>query len=106
MQDEESIFDATCCNDSNVIFFKPMIPNGGQYSSLLTTYGVTVKPGIEAAFYVDLGARAISAVENMKNDGSWPDMNYTKCGDFEQGTPTFRSLDLISAIKVFITFFW
>ena len=100
MQDEESIFDATCCNDSNVIFFKPMIPNGGQYSSLLTTYGVTVKPGIEAAFYVDLGVRAISAVEDMKADGSWPAMTYKKCKDYASETPAPRTLDLVSAMKV------
>jgi len=98
-KDEESSFDATCCNDMKVIFFKPMMPSGSQYSSLLTSYGVAVKPGIEAAFYVDLGARAISAVEDMKNDGSWPDMTYTKCKDYTSETPTPRSLDLVSAMK-------
>ena len=44
---------------------KPMLPSGGQYDSLMTSYGVAVKPGIEAAFYVDLGARAIAAVDAM-----------------------------------------
>ena len=83
-----------------VIFFKPMMPSGSQYSSLLTSYGVAVKPGIEAAFYVDLGARAISAVEDMKADGSWPDMTYTKCKDYTSETPAPRTLDLVSAMKV------
>ena len=79
---------------------KPMLSSGGQYDSLMTSYGVAVKPGIEAAFYVDLGARAIAAVEDMMADGSWPEMTYTKCKDYTSETPTPRSLDLVSAIKV------
>ena len=82
------------------MFFKPIIPNGTEISSLFTSHENVLKPGIEAAFYVDLGARAISAVEDMKNDGSWPNMTYTKCKDYTSETPTPRSLDLLSAMKV------
>ena len=49
----------------NVVFFKPEMAVG-QYSSIKSSYGVTASPGIEAGFYMDLSARAIDAVENMK----------------------------------------
>ena len=38
----------------------------GQYNTLISNYGVAATPNIEAAFYTDLGARAITAVEEMK----------------------------------------
>ena len=49
-----------------VIFFKPKVPMDGQYNTLISNYGVAATPNIEAAFYTDLGARAITAVEEMK----------------------------------------
>ena len=49
-----------------VIFFKPKVPMDGQYNTLISNYGVAATPNIEAAFYTDLGARAITAVEGMK----------------------------------------
>ena len=48
-----------------VVFFMPQMPEG-QYSSIMEEYNVTASPGIEAGFYMDLSARAIDAVENMK----------------------------------------
>ena len=65
LQDETATFDASCCNDMKVIFFKPQMPEG-QFISMKASYGVTATPGIEAAYYMDLGARAIEAVERMK----------------------------------------
>ena len=41
-------FDARCCSDMKVVFFKPKMS------------------GLEAGFYMDLSARAIEAVESMK----------------------------------------
>ena len=32
--------------------------------------------------------------------GSWPAMAYTKCSEYTSDTPTPRSLNLVSAIKV------
>ena len=61
-----------------MIYFKPDIVKG-QIVDLKLNYGVSVSPIIEAAFYVDLSARAIAAVESMKNNGTWPEMEYTKC---------------------------
>ena len=58
-------FDAGCCNDMKVVFFKPKMPEG-QYNSINSFNGVTAIPGIEAGFYIDLSARAIDAVESMK----------------------------------------
>ena len=49
-----------------MIFFKPKVPMDGQYNTLISNYGVAATPNIEAAFYTDLGARAITAVEEMK----------------------------------------
>ena len=49
-----------------MIFFKPKVPMDGQYNTLISNYGVAATPNIEAAFYTDLGARAITAVEGMK----------------------------------------
>ena len=53
-------------NYFQVIFFKPKVPMDGQYNTLISNYGVAATPNIEAAFYTDLGARAITAVEGMK----------------------------------------
>ena len=58
-------FDAGCCTDMKVVFFKPKMPEG-QYNSMKSSYNVTAMPGIEAGFYMDLSARAIDAVESMK----------------------------------------
>ena len=49
-----------------MIFFKPKVPMDGQYNTLISNYGVAATPNIVAAFYTDLGARAITAVEGMK----------------------------------------
>ena len=58
-------FDAGCCTDMKVVFFKPKIPEG-QYNSLKSPYSITAIPSIEAGFYMDLSARAIDAVESLK----------------------------------------
>ena len=58
-------FDAGCCHDMKVVFFKPKVPEG-QDNSLNSAYRDTAIPGIEAGFYMDLSARAINAVESMK----------------------------------------
>ena len=57
-----------------VVFFRPLAPSPGQLSALLQQYGVAASPSIEAAFYVDLGARAVAAVAQ----GAWPQMEYTR----------------------------
>ena len=54
---------------------------------------------MEAAFYVDLGARAVETVERMKRWGTWPSLEYTRCGDYS-GQPVLRSLDLMQGLKV------
>ena len=72
-------FDAGCCHDMNVVFFKPKMPKRqnnslnsshgdiqGQYNSTNSSFGDTAIPGIEVGFYIDLSARAIDAVEKMK----------------------------------------
>ena len=64
-QEESATFDAGCCADMKVVFFKPKIPEG-QFNSIKSSYGVTATPGIEAGFYMDLTARSIDAVESMK----------------------------------------
>ena len=63
-QEESATFDAGCCADMKVVFFKPKIPEG-QFNSIWR-HGVTATPGIEAGFYFDLTARSIDAVERMK----------------------------------------
>ena len=87
-------------NNFKVVFFKPNMPEGSQYNDLKSSYGVVVTPGIEAAFYTDLVARAITAVESMKSAGSWPSMEYTKCSDYSGDAPITRSVDLKSALQV------
>ena len=57
-------FDAGCCHDMKVVFFKPKMPEG-QYIYTKSSHGDTAIPGIEAGFYMDLSARAINAVESM-----------------------------------------
>ena len=99
-----------------VVFFKPKMPEG-QFNPMNWHHGITATPGIEAAFYMDVSARSIDAVESMKKyffrsrvyvitivftlrSGSWPSMTYTKCSEFTSKKPTLRSLNLVSAIKV------
>ena len=55
---------------------------------------------IEAAFYSDLVARSVAAVESMKNSGSWPNMEYTKCSDYTGDIPITRNIDLKTALSV------
>ena len=64
-QEESATFDAGCCADVKVVFFKPKMPEG-QFDSIKSSYGVTATPGIEAGFYMDLTARSIDAVESLK----------------------------------------
>ena len=66
-QEESATFDAGCCADMKVVFFKPKMPEG-QYNSMKSSYGITATatPGIEAGFYMDLTARSIDAVESIK----------------------------------------
>ena len=79
---------------------KPFIrPEAEAPLSDLTSHGVTVGPLMEAAFYVDLGARAVETVERMKRWGAWPSLEYTRCGDYS-GQPVLRSLDLMQGLKV------
>ena len=82
-----------------VTFFKPAIPEG-NWNDLQSVYGVAVTPKIEAAFYADLVARAVAAVESMKRSGSWPSMEYTKCGDYSGDIPITRNVDLMTALSV------
>ena len=65
IQDETANFDAECCTNIKVVFFKPKKPDR-HYNSTNSTHGVIAIPGIEAAFYMDLSARAIDAVKSMK----------------------------------------
>ena len=65
----------------------------------VSSYGVTEGPLMDAAFYVELGARAVETVERMKRWGAWPSMEYTTCGDYS-GQPVLRSLNLLSGLKV------
>ena len=58
-------FDAGCCHDMKVVFFKPKMPEG-QYNSTKPSHGDTAILGIEVGFYMDLSSRAIDAVESMK----------------------------------------
>ena len=45
---------------------------------MLQQYGVAASPSIEAAFYLDLGARAVAAVAGLQAQGAWPQMEYTR----------------------------
>ena len=76
-----------------------MRPEAAAHLSGLASHGVTVGPLLDAAFYVDLGARAVETVERMKRWGAWPSMEYTTCGDYS-GQPVLRSLNLLSGLKV------
>ena len=68
------------------------MPTGTQHNANVN--------GLEAAFYVDLGSRAIGAVEMMKRNGDWPQVMYSRCEDQINQTYVTRSLDLVSAMKV------
>ena len=83
-----------------VFFFKP-VKGEGQYSSIATSSGLTAKPGIEAGFYVDITLRTIDAVENLKQSGTWPNLEYTKCSQYNTDTPIQRSLNLAAAFQVY-----
>ena len=61
-------------------------------NTLTASYGVTAGPLLDAAFYVDLGARAVETVERMKRWGAWPSMEYSE--------PMLSSLDLMQVLMV------
>ena len=61
-----------------VVFFRPHAPAPGQLSAVLQQYGVAARPSVEAAFYLDLGARAVAAVAALQAQGAWPQMEYTR----------------------------
>ena len=84
-----------------MLFIKPIIRPEAEatLSNNLASYGMTAGPLIDAAFYVDLGARAVETVERMKRWGAWPSLEYTRCGDYS-GQPVLRSLDLMQGLKV------
>ena len=46
-------FDAGCCHDMNVVFFKPRMPEG-QYNSLNSAYGDNAILGIDAGCCHDM----------------------------------------------------
>ena len=81
----------------NVVYFKPQ-PSSGA-SSLSSSYGISMTPTIDAAFYADLTLKSLDAVNTMKSSGSWPSLSVSKCADYTSDAPTERSLDLVSAIK-------
>ena len=83
-----------------VTFFSPKSPSSAKMSSYKGSYGLTAEPEIDAGFYFDLVAKSATAVQNMKDSGSWPEMAYTKCTDFTSSSPIERNLDLLSAFKV------
>ena len=68
-------------------------------------YNLTATPEIDSGFYFDLVAKSVAAVQNMKTEGAWPDMTYSKCSEYKYPhtkDPTERNLDLWSALKVFL----
>ena len=86
----------------SIVYFKPKTPASGGYQQLSNKYGVAMTPHIEAAFYTDLILKTLDGVNNMKSDGSWPQLSYSKCADYTSNEPTERSLDLLSAIEVML----
>ena len=63
-------------------------------------YSLTAKPEIDAGFYFDLFIKSLTAVHNMTSGGTWPEMTYTKCGDYTSNVPIDRAIDLVSNMKV------
>ena len=95
-KDENAVFNASCCNDMKVVYFKPQ-PSSG--ASSLSSYGISTKPTLDAAFYADLILKSLDAVNTMKNSGSWPSLSVSRCADYTSDAATARSLDLVSALK-------
>ena len=82
-----------------VLFIKPE-PVDGVVDLLRDEYGVPSTPPIEVAFYVDLGIKAVLAVNKMMSDGSWPSLDYTKCREKSDYNPIMRNLNLVAAMQV------
>ena len=78
------------------------MPSNAQIESYESLYDLTAMPKIDAGFYFDLSVIALTAVHNMKSSGSWPEMTYTKCSEYNSQEPISRSLDLIGGLKVSI----
>ena len=85
-----------------VVFFHP-VDAGGIIKAYKANYSLSVEEDIDVAFYFDLITKSMIAIKNMKNNLSWPQMDYTMCSEFNQTTPIERSIDLKVALAVSIT---
>ena len=55
---------------------------------------------MDVGFYFDLAIRSLTTIHNMKEAGSWPNINYTKCSDYSGHVPVERDIDLATNFKV------
>jgi len=97
-KEADAEFPASCCDDIDVIFFKPKLSTG-QMRSYKEMYDLDATPEIDAGFYFDLSVMALTAVQNMKTAGTWPEISYTKCSEYTSDVPIERSVDLLTSMK-------
>ncbi|XP_045465403.1 ionotropic receptor 25a-like [Harmonia axyridis] len=95
------------CNIKNgtILFVKPLVNANYQnrLGQIKTSYQLTAKPEIAAAFYFDFTLHALLTVRNMISDGSWQKTNATNfitCDDYDgKNAPKRIGLDLENALK-------
>ncbi|XP_035782747.1 ionotropic receptor 25a-like isoform X2 [Anopheles albimanus] len=90
------------CNVENatIMFLRPMSDSSSKdrLGSIRTTYNLKQEPQIMGFFYFDLTLRALLAIKNILQSGSWPSsMKYITCEDYDGTNTPNHTIDLKTA---------
>uniref|UniRef100_A0A182X1S1 Ionotropic glutamate receptor C-terminal domain-containing protein n=1 Tax=Anopheles quadriannulatus TaxID=34691 RepID=A0A182X1S1_ANOQN len=90
------------CNVENatIMFLRPMSDSSSKdrLGSIRTTYNLKQEPQITGFFYFDLTLRALIAIKNILQSGSWPsNMKYITCEDYDGTNTPNHTIDLKTA---------
>ncbi|XP_041786441.1 ionotropic receptor 25a-like isoform X2 [Anopheles merus] len=93
--------DLTCnVENATIMFLRPMSDSSSKdrLGSIRTTYNLKQEPQITGFFYFDLTLRALIAIKNILQSGSWPsNMKYITCEDYDGTNTPNHTIDLKSA---------
>ncbi|XP_040162436.1 ionotropic receptor 25a [Anopheles arabiensis] len=93
--------DLTCnVENATIMFLRPMSDSSSKdrLGSIRTTYNLKQEPQITGFFYFDLTLRALIAIKNILQSGSWPsNMKYITCEDYDGTNTPNHTIDLKTA---------
>ncbi|XP_053673131.1 ionotropic receptor 25a [Anopheles nili] len=93
--------DLTCnVENATIMFLRPISDSSSKdrLGSIRTTYNLKQEPQITGFFYFDLTLRALIAIKNILQSGSWPsNMKYITCEDYDGTNTPNHTIDLKTA---------